>query len=180
MSARILDIGQEPEKTVKWNSKRLIFQRKTSGLTHKQLAEALGVPQKQIECMENCTCIPSDEILEMLASFFDVPGDYFGVEALISRVESRPSRLSPQDERQKEARARLVKQRRMLRTMMRIAGFQLNCTGLNSLSKAIRELNSDTCKYVNGEMEMPPDTLRKVRVWFASIQKETSRETTAG
>ena len=174
MSAKILELEYEPEKTRKWNAQRLIFQRKNSRLSHKQLAEALGVPLSQIECMENCTCIPSKEILETLASFFDVPEDYFGVEALSGPIKVKPSRLSQQDERQQAARARLLKQRQLLRRMMKTAGFSLDCTGLRYFAQAIDEPISDTCKFVNGEFEMPPSAVHKARVWFSSIPKKTA------
>jgi len=43
MPAVSLGIEQEPEKTLKWNAQRLIFQRKKSKLSHKQLAEMIGI-----------------------------------------------------------------------------------------------------------------------------------------
>lgn len=165
------DLDQEPEKTLEWNAPRLIFQRKGSRLSHKQLAEAMGVSQKQIICMENCTRIPSKEVLEMLTSFFDVPDDYFGVEALGGNVKVKPPPFSPQDERQQAARASLTKQRHTLRKMMKIAGFPLNCTGLNRLADVLDEPVSDICKFVNGELTMPPDTVQKANKWFLSIRK---------
>lgn len=179
VSSGILDIEQEPEKTLKWNAKRLIFQRRNSGLSRKQLADVLGVSQQQIVCMENCTRIPSEEMLKTLTSFFDVPEDYFGVESLGGPIQIKPKKLSPQDERQQEAKARLIRQRQTLRKMMKIAGFPLNCTGLHYLAEAIGEPNSDTCKYLNGEIAMPPDTVRKANAWFSSIPKTIKADSPA-
>ena len=171
MSPGIIEYEQEPEKTLEWNAQRLIYQRKVSNLSSKQLAKIMGVPLAQIMCMEQCRCIPSEEILETLVSFFDVSVDYFGVEALNSNKNDKPAKLSLQDERQQAAKERLKKQRYSLRKMMKIAGFPLNCTGLNSLAAAIDEPLPDTCKYVNGEFEMPPDAVSKTKVWFASVPK---------
>jgi len=121
--------------------------------------------------MENCTRIPSKEMLETLVSFFDVPEDYFGVEALCGPITVKPAQLSQQDERQQAAKARLKKQRQMLRKMMKTVGYPLSCTGLRCLADAIDESLSDTCKFVNGELAMPSDTVHKARTWFASIYK---------
>lgn len=165
-------IAQEPEKTLEWNCKRMAFQRKKAKLSRNQLAGIMGVSHTQIECMEKCTRIPSKELLDTLVSFFDVPGDYFGVEALDGRVNLEPSQLSPQDERQQAAKASLAKQRKTLRKMMKKAGFPLNCTGLHCLAEAIDESISDTCKYANGELALPPDTVNKVHAWFSSIHKK--------
>ena len=176
MSAEILGVEQEPEKTTKWNAQRLIFQRKKARLTHKQLAEIIGVSRSQIICMENCSCIPSEEMLDALVSFFDVPEDYFGLESLSGPINAKPARLSPQEERQQAAKARLTKQRQMLRKMMKTVGFPLSCTGLHYLAEAIDEPLSDTCKFVNGELAMPSGTVHKIRTWFASAKKTLKAE----
>jgi len=160
---------EEPEKTLKWNAQRLIYQRKASKLSCKQLAKILGVSPAQITCMEQCRCIPSEEMLEMLTSFFDVPQDYFGVETLEGDINVKPQQLSKQDERQQAAKERLKNQRHSLRKMMKAAGFPINCTGVHSLAVVIDEPLSDTCKFVNGEYEMPADAVRKTQAWFASV-----------
>jgi len=160
----------EPEKTLTWNCQRLVFQRQESNLSRKQLADVIGVSLQQLMCMERCTRIPSKEMLETLVSFFDVPSDYFGVEALGGHIDVQPSHLSPQDERQQAAKERLAKQRQTLRKMMKIAEFASNCTGLHDLAQAIDEPIADTCRFVNGELAMPPDTVHKVNEWFATIQ----------
>jgi len=162
---------QEPEKTRQWNAQRLIYQRLDSGLTSKQLAEAIAVSTAQITCMERCTRIPSKEILDMLVSFFDVPEDYFGVEASDGYINTKNSKkqLSQQDERQQAAKEVLIKQKRSLRKIMKAAGFPLNCIGLHSLAVSIDESVSDTCSFVNGELRMPPDVVQKTNVWFASL-----------
>ena len=170
------EIEQEPEKALKWNAQRLIYQRKKSQLSHKQIADVMGISHKQIMCMENCTRIPSKEMLEALVSFFDVPEDYFGVEASDGHMNVKPSQLSPQDERQQAAKEKLTDQRHTLRKMMKIAGFPLNCTGLHYLAEAIDEPIADTCRFVNGELAMPPDTVRKARTWFTSIPKAIKAE----
>ena len=171
MSAEVNGFEQEPEKTQKWNARRLIYQRKKSKLTLVRLSEIIGISKKQMECIENCTRIPSADMLEALASFFDVPEDYFGMEALDGRLKIKPSKLSPQDERQEAAKAKLEEQRHTLRKMMKIAGFPINCTGLHFLSEAIDESIADTCQFVNGELIMPPAAARKVREWFATVPK---------
>lgn len=170
MPPEMPEFEQEPEKTVEWNAPRLVYQRNVSHLTCKQLAKIMGVSHTQMTCMEQCRCIPSEEMLEALVSFFDVPRDYFGVETLDGSIHAEPSQPLPQDERQQAAKERLVKQRHSLRKMMKMAGFPLSCTGLHFLSAAIDEPLSDTCKYVNGEFEMPSDAIHKANVWFASVQ----------
>jgi len=162
---------QEPEKTKQWNAQRLIYQRVSSNLTSKQLAEAMAIPPAQVMCMERCTRIPSKEMLNMLTFFFDVPDDYFGLEASDGLIDTEniPKHLSRQDERQQAAKKELVKQRHSLRKMMRVAGFPLNCTGLHSMAEAIDEPVSDTCKYLNGELRMPPDVVQRTNAWFSSI-----------
>ena len=167
MSSAIYGVEQEPEKTHKWNCQRMAFQRIKSSLTHKQLADIIGVSHEQIECMEKCTSIPSKDILKTLVSFFNVPEDYFGVEALYCLISATPSPLSPQERCQQAAQTKLMKQRQTLRSMMKKAGFALNCTGLHRLAKAIDEPASDTCQYVNGKLEI----VRKTQTWFASIPK---------
>jgi len=149
----------------------MIYQRKKSGLTQSRLAEVMGVSRMQIECMEKCSRIPSKEVLETLVDFFDVPKDYFGVEALDGLMRVEPSQLSPQDERQQAAKERLTKQRYTLRKMMKSAGFPINCTGLHRLAEAITESIADTCRYANGELAMPFDAVQKAQTWFASIPK---------
>lgn len=173
MPSKTLEMVLEPEKTQEWNAQRLVFQRKNSQLSHSQLAQAMGVSQKQIVCIENCSRIPSAELLETLVSFFDVPEDYFGVEAIGGSINAKPIKLSPQDERQQAAKIKLKKQRHTLRRIMKIAGFPINCTGLHYLAEAINEPLSDTCRFVNGEIEMPPDTMNKLHTWFSSIPKPT-------
>ena len=165
MPSKAINAEQEPEKTHTWNCQRLLYQRKRSNLTHKQLAEAMGVSVKQIECMERCSRIPSSELLEMLVSFFDVPGDYFGVEALDGPIKVKPSQLSQQDERMQAAKARLLKQRKTLREMMKRAGFPMNCTGLRYLAEAIDEPIYDTCEFANGTLTMPPFVVQKTQAW---------------
>ena len=169
-----LEFEQEPEKTLEWNAQRLIYQRKASNLSSKQLAKIMGVQLPQITCMEQCTCIPSEEMLETLVSFFDVSGDYFGLEALDGSKNIKPEKLSLQDERQQAAKEKLKKQKLSLRKMMKVAGFPFSCTGLNSLATAIDEPLPDTCKYVNGELEMPVDAVQKTKTWFASVPKNTA------
>jgi len=164
---------QEPEKTHQWNAQRLIYQRSNSNLSQKQLAEAMAITPAQVVCMEKCTRIPSKEMLNMLISFFDVPGDYFGVEASDGTIdiESGQKHISLQDERQQTAKEELIKQRHSLRKIMKIAGFPLNCTGLHYLADAIDESPSDTCKYLNGEIRMPPDVVKRTNEWFSSVKK---------
>ena len=169
MPSNNFEIELEPEKTLEWNCQRLKYQREKARLSHKELADILGVPLYQVECIESCMRIPSQEILDTLISFFDVPADYFGIKSFCVGIDNTPARLSPQDERLMAARTKLLKQKRSLRLMMRRAGFPLNCTGLRYLSEAIDESISDTCKYINGEMAMPFDTVRKTRSWFEAI-----------
>ena len=173
MPSGILEFEQEPEKTLEWNAQRLIYQRKASNLSSKQLAKVMGVPQAQVTCMEQCRCIPSEEMLETLVSFFDVSGDYFGLEALDANKDIKPGKLSMQDERQQAAKERLKKQKLSLRKMMKAAGFPFSCTGLHSFATAIDEPLPDACKYVNGELEMPADAVRKTKEWFTSLPKES-------
>jgi transcriptional regulator with XRE-family HTH domain len=170
MPTKMAEVMQEPEKTPTWNTQRLIFQRKGAMLSPKQLAQVIGVTQNQVVCMENCTRIPSKEMLGALVSFFDVPEDYFGVEALDGQIDIKPAQPLPQDARQQAAKEKLAKQRHALRKMMKIAGFSFTCSGLRSLAEAIDESIFDTCGFVNGELEMPPDTVRKANTWFASIR----------
>jgi transcriptional regulator with XRE-family HTH domain len=171
VSSRKNGTEQEPEKTLKWNGPRLVYQRKNSNLSRVQLAKILGISQQQVTCMENCTRIPSDELLDTLISFFEVPDDYFGKESLDGPRQVKQSKLSPQDERQQAAKESLIKQRRALRRMMKAAGFPLNCTGLYYLAEAIDESIADTCKFVNGEISMPSDAIHKTHTWFSAVPK---------
>ena len=171
MSGEKIEIMQEPEKTRLWNAQRLIYQRTDSGLSHKQLAEAMGIQPAQIICMEKCTRIPSKEMLDMLVSFFDVPEDYFGVEASDGVIDPRNRKLSQQEERRQTAQEELLKQRRSLRRIMKTAGFPLNCSGLHSLAAAIDEPVSDICRFVNGEIRMPSDVVQRTNAWISSIRK---------
>ena len=168
MPCDMFEVDLEPRQTLEWNCKRMMYQRKKNNLTQTQLAQAMGVSHEQITCMERCTSIPSDELLKSLISFFDVPGDYFGIKSLSG--PAKPPRLSPQSERQQAAAAQLTKQRQMLRRMMKKAGFPLNCSGLHSFAEAIDESVIDTCQYVNGALAMPSDAVDKARVWFMQVQ----------
>ena len=169
MPSNNFTIEREPEKTLEWNCQRMKYQRIKSRLSHQELADILGVPLEQVICMESCVRIPSQEMLDTLVSFFDVPADYFGLKSACECIDNTPARLSPQDERLMKARSRLLKQKRSLRLMMRRAGFPLNCTGLRYLAEAIDESIPDTCKYINGDMAMPLDAVRKTRSWFEAI-----------
>jgi transcriptional regulator with XRE-family HTH domain len=145
------------------------YQREKAKLSHKELADIIGVSINQVVCMESCVRIPSKEMLDTLISFFDVPTDYFGLKSFSGSIDNTPSHLSPQDERLMEAKKKLLKQKRSLRLMMKKAGFPFNCTGLHYMAEAIDESIPDTCKYINGELAMPFDTVRKTRSWFVAL-----------
>lgn len=73
-------------------SERIRQLRQERKWTQAELAEQLGIHQKQVSAYERGVNLPSTEILIKLAEIFDVTPDYLAFEA-----KGRPAKLNIQD-----------------------------------------------------------------------------------